>query len=74
VKHIPAPPVKKQTTVGAGDSMVAGMVWTMSQGKTPIEMVQMGVACGSAATLNRGTDLFDKAEAERLLKWIVSRN
>jgi 6-phosphofructokinase 2 len=54
--------------------MVAGMVWTMSQGKTPIEMVQMGVACGSAATLNRGTDLFDKAEAERLLKWIVSRN
>jgi len=74
VKHIPAPPVKKQTTVGAGDSMVAGMVWTMSQGKNPIEMVQMGVACGSAATLNRGTDLFDKAEAERLLKWIVSRN
>ncbi len=74
VKHIPAPPVKKQTTVGAGDSMVAGMVWTMSRGKTPVEMVQMGVACGSAATLNRGTDLFDRAEAERLLNWIENRS
>lgn len=73
VKHIPAPPVKKQTTVGAGDSMVAGLVWSMAQGKTPMEMVQMGVACGSAATLNRGTDLFDRAEAERLLKWIENR-
>ena len=73
VKHIPAPPVKKQTTVGAGDSMVAGLVWTMSQGKTPVEMVQTGVACGSAATLNRGTDLFDRAEVERLLKWIQQR-
>ena len=74
VKHIPAPPVKKQTTVGAGDSMVAGMVWTMNQGKTPVEMVQMGVACGSAATLNRGTDLFERNEAERLLKWIENRS
>lgn len=73
VKHIPAPPVKKQTTVGAGDSMVAGLVWAMSQGKSPVEMVQMGVACGSAATLNRGTDLFDRTEAERLLRWIESR-
>lgn len=68
--HVPAPPVLKRSTVGAGDSMVAGMVWALNEGKTPLEMVQMGVACGSAATLNEGTELFQKEDALRLFKWI----
>ena len=70
VKHIPAPPVKKLSTVGAGDSMVAGMVWALSQGLSPREMVQLGVACGSAATLNQGTELFKRDDVYRLLEWI----
>jgi 6-phosphofructokinase 2 len=70
VKHIPAPPVQKRSTVGAGDSMVAGMVWGLSQGKTAREMAQLGVACGSAATLNQGTELFVKEDVLRLLDWI----
>lgn len=69
-EHIPAPMVKKQTTVGAGDSMVAGMVWAFSEGKPLREVVQTGVACGTAATLNKGTQLFHKEDAMRLLKWI----
>ncbi|MCC6462708.1 MAG: 1-phosphofructokinase family hexose kinase [Saprospiraceae bacterium] len=69
-EHIPAPPVKKQTTVGAGDSMVAGMVWALAAGKTPREMAQFGVACGTAATLNQGTELFHPADVWRLVDWI----
>ncbi|HND00135.1 MAG TPA: 1-phosphofructokinase family hexose kinase, partial [Myxococcota bacterium] len=69
-EHIPAPMVKKQTTVGAGDSMVAGMVWALSEGRSFREMVQWGVACGSAATLTRGTQLFRLEDAKRLLEWI----
>lgn len=69
-EHIPAPTVKKQSTVGAGDSMVAGMVWALSVGKSFHEMAQWGVACGSAATMNRGTQLFDLADARRLAEWI----
>ena len=69
-EHIPAPMVKKQSTVGAGDSMVAGMVWALSTGKGFREMAQWGVACGSAATMNRGTQLFDAADAKRLVTWI----
>jgi 6-phosphofructokinase 2 len=69
-EHIPAPTVKKQTTVGAGDSMVAGMAWALSQGKTIREMVQMGVACGSAATMNSGTRLFQPDQAFQLYEWI----
>lgn len=69
-EHIPAPTVKKQSTVGAGDSMVAGMVWALSQGKSFREMAQLGVACGSAATMNKGTELFHPKDVQRLYHWI----
>lgn len=69
-EHIPAPTVKKQSTVGAGDSMVAGMVWALSTGKSPLETARYGVACGTAATMNPGTELFHKEDVLRLKKWI----
>ena len=69
-EHVPAPTVKKLTTVGAGDSMVAGMTWMLSQGKSWREMVRFGVACGTAATMNTGTRLFETADAFRLYDWI----
>ncbi|WP_373514712.1 1-phosphofructokinase family hexose kinase [Persicitalea sp.] len=70
VEHVPAPPVTKQSTVGAGDSMVAGMVWTLSQGRTIREAARMGVACGTAATMNPGSELFHVPDVNRLLDWI----
>lgn len=70
VEHIPAPPVTVKSTVGAGDSMVAGMVWTLSQGKSIREAVRMGVACGSAATMNHGSELFKMNDVQRLLDWL----
>ena len=69
-EHIPTPTVKKQSTVGAGDSMVAGMVWMLSQGKSISETVRFGVACGTAATMNPGTQLFKKEDVYRLYDWI----
>ncbi len=69
-EHIPAPTVKKRSTVGAGDSMVAGMVWALQSGLDFRKMAQWGVACGSAATMNPGAELFKKADAERLFGWI----
>lgn len=67
---VPAPSVKKRSTVGAGDSMVAGMVSVLSRGGSLTEMARMGVACGSAATMAEGTGLFSKENAERLYKWL----
>ncbi len=69
-EHIPSPTVKKQSTVGAGDSMVAGMVWMLSQGKSLREVARFGVACGTAATMNSGTQLFKKEDVYRLYDWI----
>ncbi|AEI47106.1 1-phosphofructokinase [Runella slithyformis DSM 19594] len=69
-EHIPAPPVQKRSTVGAGDSMVAGMTWALTQGLSYPDMLRWGVACGSAATMNEGTQLFLRADVERLLEWL----
>ena len=69
-EHIPAPPAQKKSTVGAGDSMVAGMVWALGQGKSFSDMARTGVACGTAATMNPGTELFQRDDVNRLLAWI----
>ncbi|WP_411275435.1 1-phosphofructokinase family hexose kinase [Daejeonella sp.] len=71
--QIQAPSVKKLSTVGAGDSMVAGMVHALSKGKGLREMVCLGVACGTAATMRPGTELFKKEDAERLFRWLANK-
>jgi 6-phosphofructokinase 2 len=67
---VPAPSVRKLSTVGAGDSMVAGMVAVLANDGSHLDMARMGVACGSAATMSTGTGLFTKENAERLFKWL----
>ena len=71
---VEAPIVKKKTTVGAGDSMVAGIVFYISQGRSLQEALQYGVACGTAATLNAGTALCSKDDVERLYELIKEEN
>jgi 6-phosphofructokinase 2 len=65
---ITPPDVKRKSTVGAGDSMVAGIVYYLSIGKGIIEAAKFGVACGTAATMNSGTELCRKLDAEFLFK------
>ncbi|MFI5151839.1 MAG: 1-phosphofructokinase family hexose kinase [Chitinophagales bacterium] len=67
---IPAPQVKKMSTVGAGDSMVAGIIHSLLNKKGLEEAFKFGVACGSAATMNQGTSLFKPADVEELLRMI----
>lgn len=71
--YVPAPNVVKKSTVGAGDSMVGGMVWALSQNKSMKEVIRWGVACGSAATMNEGTQLFKAEDAEKLFEWLQSK-
>lgn len=73
IEYIPAPTVHKRSTVGAGDSMVAGMVLRLAQGADLKEVVCYGVASGTAATLNEGTDLCKREDADRLYQWIKSK-
>jgi 6-phosphofructokinase 2 len=67
-EFVAAPDVIKKSTVGAGDSMVGAMVWALSQNKSLKEVVQWGVACGTAATMNEGTQLFKIEDAKQLFE------
>ena len=67
------PPVNRKSTVGAGDSMVAGIVFYLSIGKEISEAVRYGVACGTAATMNPGTELCRREDVERLYGEMIGR-
>ncbi len=73
VTYIAAPTVPKKTTVGAGDSMVGGMVLRLSQGWATSDAVRYGVACGTAATMNHGTQLCRAEDVDRLYRWMQSQ-
>jgi 6-phosphofructokinase 2 len=71
-KRCPAPMVRKLSTVGAGDSMIAGILYMLEQNKSLEEAVQFGVACGSAATINKGSQLFKRNDAFKFYDWILN--
>lgn len=70
MEHIPAPTVLQKSTIGAGDSMVAGMIASLLEGRTFSEMVTYGVACGTTATMHEGTQLCNKEDADKLYEWM----
>jgi len=62
----PALPVKIASTVGAGDSFLAAMVWRLASGASLEDAFRHGVAGGTAALLAPGTSLAHKDDVERL--------
>lgn len=61
-----APAVLARSKVGAGDSMVAGMTAALTQQRSLDDAVRWGVAAGSAAVMNEGTELCRREDAERI--------
>lgn len=64
------PVVTRRSTVGAGDSMVAGITLALAEGAKWKSVLQRGVAAGTAATLNPGTALCDPADVQALIPQI----
>ncbi len=62
--------VNVQTTVGAGDSFVGGMVWALSRKDSLLKAFQFGMAAGAAALLAPGTSLCQAADVHALLPLI----
>jgi len=69
--HAAPPPVHRISTIGAGDSMVAGMTHKILQQKPYSEVLQFGVACGTAATLSKGTGLCRPEIAQKIHQWMI---
>jgi 6-phosphofructokinase 2 len=67
------PTVDVQSTVGAGDSLVAGLVAGLSRGLPMIEAARLGVAAGTGTCLYRGSELFTPVDISRLVGQITVR-
>ena len=59
--------VKVKSTVGAGDSFVAGFVLAMARGQSNAEALAMGAAAASAAVMTDATQLCRPEDVMRLL-------
>jgi 6-phosphofructokinase 2 len=60
-------PIKPVSSVGAGDSFLGAMIWSLIAGHDIEDAFRYGVAAGSAALLTPGTELCRREDVERLV-------
>lgn len=73
IQYVVPPTVAQQSTVGAGDSMVAGIVLSLSRGDELSEVIKWGVAAGTAATMTPGTELCRREDVEEIYNWLKEK-
>jgi 6-phosphofructokinase 2 len=61
-----SPPVEVLSSVGAGDSMVAGILLGLLRGRSLPAAVRLGVAAGTATCMQHGTEVCAPDDVERL--------
>ena len=64
--HAPALPIRPVSTVGAGDSFLAGLVWELSRGRPPQGALATAVAAASATLMSPGSGMARRADILRL--------
>ncbi len=69
-RRLRAPTVSIKSKVGAGDSMVAGIVLSLARGWSIPEAAKFGVAAGAAAVMTPGTELCRRDDTEQLYERI----
>ncbi len=65
-ERLASPVVPVASSVGAGDSMVGGIVFSLCRGRSLSEAMRFGAAAAAASVQNPGTRLFRREDAERL--------
>jgi 6-phosphofructokinase 2 len=71
-ERLRSPTVPIESKVGAGDSMVGGIMLGLARGMALREAVVFGVAAGAAAVMTPGTELCRREDAERLFDRMAS--
>ncbi len=66
-----SPKVRVGSTVGAGDSLVAGFLLAWLKRRSLIEGLRLGIACGAATAMTSGTELCHREDVRRLLPRVV---
>jgi len=73
-EHIRTPTVPIRSKLGAGDSMVAGIVFYLSKGKSIREAVMYGVAAGAATVMTPGIELCNKSDTDKLYENLLENS
>lgn len=74
IYDVVAPDVKSVSTIGSGDSMIAGMLCALEQGMGIQDALRLGCAAGAATALSNGADIGKRSDVDRLLSEVkVSR-
>lgn len=71
-EFVRSPPVAVHSRVGAGDSMVGGIVTALARGRSLADAVRYGVAAGAATVTRPRHNLCDPTTVERLFEQITS--
>jgi 6-phosphofructokinase 2 len=72
VRHVRAPTVPIRSRVGAGDSMVGGIVLGLARDLELMDAIRFGVAAASSAVMTEGTELCRRDDTERLFERMMS--
>ncbi len=66
-----APTVRVRSTIGAGDSLVAGIATGIANGQDLIDAIRLGIAAGTATVMTEGTELCEPSVVEELLAFVI---
>jgi 6-phosphofructokinase 2 len=73
IEYAVPPKIKQNSTVGAGDTMVGGIVLSLSRGDDLRDVLNWGVASGTAATMTPGTELCRKNDVEEIFDRLTKK-
>ncbi len=74
VEYVVPPAMPVISAVGAGDSMVAGIITGCTKGYWPEQAVRYGVAAGTAAAMTPGSELCRKEDTDKIYNWLCANN
>lgn len=65
------PTIVAKSTIGSGDSLLAGYLWANVQGHTPEECLRWGIAAGAATATTDGSEIGRRGVIEALLPQVA---
>ncbi len=73
VYAVSSPEVKTVSTIGSGDSMIAGILVGLERGLDIADALRLGAAAGASTAMSDGTDIGTRENAEKLMAEAVVR-
>jgi 6-phosphofructokinase 2 len=69
--HVIPPKINVRSSTGAGDSLVAGIIFALSENAPFEDALALGVACGTASALNPRSDLCNLNDINMIKKEVL---